>query len=120
MAATPSAEDTDVWLLIVCNDVGITASLMHSTGFPSGIPAAPRLVLRSDGFPIVTVVARSVQQKQISIEAPTTRHLFPLIAESDRLVVSVGDGNIGRDYTFSLRPNRIALAGIARCLAPEE
>src|SRR5215831_4577074 len=50
MAATPSAEDTDVWLLIVCNDVGITASLMHSTGFPSGIPAAPRLVLRSDGF----------------------------------------------------------------------
>jgi hypothetical protein len=119
MAATPAAENRDVWLLLVCDDSRITASLMHSNEFPPGVSS--NLVLRSDGFPAVAVPVRLVRKNQLSIDAATTRHLMPLILDSKRLVISMSAvvGN-PHDYTFSLQPNDLALAEINRRCASAE
>jgi len=73
--------------------------------------------LRSANFPAVTVKARAVQPNQVSIDAATTRHIFPLVTESDRLTVSIDDAGAAHSYTFSLQPHRVALTGIVEhCL----
>ena len=119
MAATPAAETPDVWLLLVCDDPRITASLMHSNEFPSGV--TPKLVLRSDRFPAIAIPVQIVRKNQLSIDAATTRHLMPLILDSKRLVVSIREvaGN-PHDYTFSLQPNDQAFAEISRRCAGAE
>ena len=117
MAATPSAEDNDVWLLLVCSSAEVTASLMHSTAFSPNAPAPRTLTLRSANFPVVTVMARAVRPNQVSIDAVTTRHIFPLVTESDRLTVSMDDAGAAHSYTFSLQPHHVALTGIVEhCL----
>jgi len=115
MAATAAAEDGDVWLLLVCRAPEVTASLMNGTGFPFTASSLQKLLLRTDNFPIVAVEARAVQPAQLSIDAAMTRHLLPLVIESERLIVSINDAaGTTRDYTFSLQPNRVALGGIMR------
>ena len=118
MAATPAAEDNDVWLVLVCARAEVTASLMHNTQFPPSAAAQRTLTLRSANFPVVTVGARLIQRNQLSIDSETTRHIFPLVSESDSLVVSMNDpGGAAHSYTFSLQPHGVALAGIVQnCL----
>jgi hypothetical protein len=115
MAATPAAEDGDVWLLLACDTVRVTASLMFST-VPHYIVRSPvHLVLRSDGFPIVSIAAQIVHKTQLSIDPESTRHLMPLFIESGRIVISMRDeGGATHDYTFSLQPNTRVLAELER------
>lgn len=117
MAATPAAEDADAWLLLACDGVRVTASVMFSAG-PAYIVRSPqRLVLRSDAFPIISVVAQLVQKNQLSIDADTTRHLMPLFIDSGKIAISMREeaGAI-HEYTFALQPNGSALA---HCVYPE-
>jgi hypothetical protein len=58
---------------------------------------------------VVSVKAEAVQEKQLTIDAATSRHLMPLFLGSENMVVSVNDtGDAARDYTFSLQPNGLA------------
>jgi hypothetical protein len=118
LAATPAAEDGNLWLVLVCNDTEITASLMHSREFPSNVLLAPKLVLRSEGFPVVAVSVQVVQRNQLSLDPATARHLMALIVVSEKMIVSIGQSDgTARDYSFSLQPNDPALAEIGRhCL----
>jgi len=104
MAATPAAEDGDVWLLLVCGTARLTASIMFSTP-PSYVVRSPaRLMLHSGDFPIVSVGAEIVQRTQVSIDPETTRHLIPLFSDSAGIVISIGDEHGAmHDYTFSLQ-----------------
>src|SRR5262249_34233098 len=72
MAGTPAAEDRDVWLVLVCDEPRITASLMHSTAFPPDVLLGHHLVLRSEGFPVVAVPVQIIQKNQLSINPATT------------------------------------------------
>jgi hypothetical protein len=120
MAATPAAEDGDAWLLLACDGVRVTASVMFSAGPAYIVRSPPRLILRSDMFPIISVVAQLVQKNQISIDADTTRHLMPLFIDSGKITISTREkaGAI-HEYTFTLQPNASALAEIERhCIYP--
>jgi hypothetical protein len=121
MAATPAAEDGDAWLLLACDGVRVTASVMFSAGPAYVVRSPPQLVLRSDAFPIISVVAQLVQKNQLSIDADTTRHLMPLFFDSGKITISMREkaGAI-HEYTFTLQPNGSALAEIERhCVYPE-
>ena len=122
MAATPAAEDADVWLLLVCSGTRrVTASLMHISQFPYALKFPARITLRSGEFPVVTVAAGVVQPNQLSIDPAVTRHLMPLLIDGDRVVASISDNDgIVHDYTFSVQPNDLARDGVAlRCSSGE-
>ena len=105
MAATPAAEDGDVWLLVVCDAARVTASVMFSTPPAYVVRSPARLMLHSDNFPIVSVGAEIVQRTQVSLDPATTRHLMPLFSDSAAIVISIrDDGDAMHDYTFSLQP----------------
>lgn len=115
MATTPAAEDANVWLLLVCDGARLNAAVMHAAGFPYAITPESAIVLRFAGHPDVTAEALPVGESQVSIAGAAARHLLPLVIESERVNVSIvaSDGG-SRDYTFSLQPNGVALAGIVR------
>jgi hypothetical protein len=121
MATTAAAEDASIWLLLVCSKLQLTASLMHTARFPYAVSPTLKLLLHADGFPMIAVTAQRVQENQLTIDAAMTSHILPLIIGSERIVVSMTDNEGGaHGYTFSLQPNGVALAGIARhCLNDE-
>jgi len=115
MATTPAAEDASVWFLLACDRARLNAALMHLASLPFDVAPESAIVLRFAGHPDVTVGMLPINENQLSIEDAAARRLLPLIIESERMVVSVSDSE-GRahDYTFSLQPNGLALAGIVR------
>jgi hypothetical protein len=115
MAVTPAAEDTDIWLLLACNQSRFTASLMHNLRFPFDVGTKPALTLHTDDIPVMSIEAESTQQNQLSISAAMSRHLMPLFLNSKTIVISFRQGATEtHDYTFSLQPNGRSLAGIVR------
>jgi len=122
MAVTPAAENSNIWLLFACSQSRFTASLMNNVRFPYVAGATAQLILRAKDFPMISVKAESVQEKQLTIDAATSRHLMPLFLGSENMVVSFNDtGDVARDYTFSLQPNGLALASIVRdCWTDDE
>jgi hypothetical protein len=115
MATTPAAEDANVWLLLVCDGARLAAALMHATGFSYAVAPESGIVVRFAGHPGLATEVLPVGENQLSIAEATARRLMPLIIESDRAVVSISDSEgAAHDYTFSLQPNGLALAGIVR------
>jgi hypothetical protein len=115
MAVTPAAEDSKIWLLLACTQSRFTASLMNNSLFPYDAGAKLTLVLRTDGFPIVSVTADSVQKNQLSIDPAMSRHLMPLFLGGEKLAVTINKaGDVPHDYTFVLQPNDRSLARIVR------
>jgi hypothetical protein len=113
MAVTPAAEDSEIWLLLACTQSRFTASLMNNSQFSYDAGAKLILVLRTDGFPIVSVAADSIQKNQLSIDPAMSRHLMPLFLGGEKLVVTVNKaGGVPQDYTFTLQPNGRSLARI--------
>lgn len=115
MATTPAAEDADVWLLLACEGSRLAAAVMNASGFPFAATPEASLVLRFAGHPDFVVEALPVSEHQLTISAAAARRLLPLIIDSERAVVVIGDGEgVAHSYTFSLQPNGSALAGIVR------
>ena len=115
MATTPAAEDANVWFLLVCDRSQLAAAVMHATGFPFAAAPESSIVLRFAGHPDFIVQALPVNENQLSISGAAARILMPLIIDGERAVVSIGDSDgVAHDYTFSLQPNGLALAGIVR------
>jgi len=115
MAVTPAAEDSDIWLLLACNQSRFTASLMHNVRFPYAVGAKPALTLRTDDIQAMPIEVESTQQNQLSISAAVSRHLMPLFLNSSRMIISLKEGGSApHHYTFSLQPNGRSLAGIVR------
>ena len=115
MAATPAVEDGDVWLLLACEGSRLAAAVMNATGFPFAAAPESSLVLRFAGHPDFVVEALAISEHQLTISAAAARRLLPLIIDSERTVVVIGDGEgVAHSYTFSLQPNGLALAGIVR------
>jgi hypothetical protein len=115
MATTPAAEDANVWFLLACDHTRVSAAVMHLSSFPYGVASESAIVLRFAGHPDVTAEARPLDQNQLAIAHATARRLLPLVIESERVIVSIGDRDGGmHDYTFSLQPNGLALAAIVR------
>jgi hypothetical protein len=114
MAVTPAVEDSNIWLLLACTQSRFTASLMNNAQFPYDVGARLALGLRTNGFPVVSVTADSIQKNQLSIDPATSRHLMPLFLNGQTLAVTVGVGNMTHDYTFTLQPNGRSLERIMR------
>jgi hypothetical protein len=115
MAVTPAAEDSEIWLLLACTQSRFTASLMNNSQFPYDAGAKLTLVLRANGFPIVSVAADSTQKNQLSIDPAASRHLMPLFLGGEKLAVTINKtGGVPHDYTFTLQPNGRSLARIVR------
>jgi len=73
--------------------------------------------LQSNNVPTALIEAKSVENGQIFVAPLLMRHIMPLVMQDDELIVSIPerDGPL-HDYTFSMRPNDIALKPIrARC-----
>jgi hypothetical protein len=115
MATTPAAEDANVWFLLVCDRSRLAAAVMDAAGFPYAVAPESAMVLRFGGHPHFTAEALSVSENQLSIGDAMARRLMPLVIESEWVVVTISDSGGGAHvYTFSLQPNRLALAGIVR------
>jgi hypothetical protein len=115
MATTPSAEDENVWLLLACEGSRLAAAVMNAGGFPFAAAPGASIVLRFAGHPDFVVEALPVSEHQLAISAVAARRLLPLIIDSERAVVVIGDGEgEAHSYTFSLQPNGRALAAIVR------
>jgi len=115
IALTPAAEDSDIWLLLACTESRFTASLMDNAGFSYAVGSRSTLILRTEDFPVVSVVAKSIQKKQLTIDAAISRHIMPLFLQSGKIVISINEaGNTAHDYTFPLQPNNLSLAKIVR------
>ena len=119
MAATPAAEDPDIWLLVACDDnAQLSVALMHADRFPFRIGRSSSVELRSERLHRLSVAAKSFETSQIAIDPAMMRHVMPLLVEEDRLGVSItaADG-AAHDYTFAMQPNDVALAPVrSRCL----
>jgi hypothetical protein len=88
---------------------------MNNSQFPYDASAKLTLVLRAEGFPIVSVAAVSTQKNQLSIDPATSRHLMPLFLSGEKLAVTVNKtGGVPHNYTFALQPNGRSLARIVR------
>jgi len=115
MATTPAAEDADVWFLLACDKSRLAAAVMDATGFPFAAAPESSIVVRFAGHADFVVEALPVNEKQLAISGAAARHLMPLIIDSERVVVVVGDSaGVAHRYTFSLQPNGLALAAIVR------
>lgn len=123
MATTPSAEDGDVWFLLVCGQQGqMDAAIIYADGFPYQVRRPLlQLTLRLDDSPAISVAAAPVEARQITIDPRLARDLVLLLAYSTSMTASVPEAN-GRVhlYRFSLQPNDLALRAIElRCAIRE-
>lgn len=122
MATTPSAEDADTWLLVACSaDAQLSVALVHATRFQFPIHFTSELKLRSANLLELPVTGKSVQTNLIMIDPAVMRHVMPLLIEENQIGISISetDGS-PHDYTFSMKPNDVALAPIrSRCLNVE-
>jgi hypothetical protein len=115
MATTSAAEDPNVWFLLVCDRARLAAAVMHATGFSYAVAPESAIVVRFAGHPELAAEALPIGENQLSIGEAAARRLMPLVIESERVVVSISDSEgAAHDYTFSLQPNGLALAGIVR------
>lgn len=123
MATTPSTEDADTWLLVACSaDARLSVALAHATRFQFPIKFSSELKLRSANLLKLPVTGKSIQTNLIIIDPALMRHVMPLLIEEDQIGISIPDADGGaHDYTFSMKPNDVALAPIrSRCLNIEE
>ena len=119
MAATPAAEEADIWLLVACDDnAQLSVALMHADRFPFHIGLSSSVELRSARLPRLSVAAKGFETSQIAIDPTMMRHVMPLLVEEDRLAVSItATDGAAHDYTFAMQPNDVALAPVwSRCL----
>jgi hypothetical protein len=121
MATTPAIDEGDFWLLLACREDGfLVVSFIHGGGFPYPLGSSTNLALRIDLLPAITTSARSLENRQISMEVESSGHLLRPLVDGRQLSVTVtdGDGHI-HGYKFSLHPNDLALKDIrATCLDP--
>jgi len=119
MGATPSIEDADTWLVVACSADGrLSVALVQATRFQFPIGFSSTLILRSVHLPDLPVTGKSIHANLITLDPAVMRHVLPLLLEQNQLGISVPEtGGAIHDYTFSMRPNDVALAPVrARCL----
>jgi hypothetical protein len=122
LATTPSAEDSDTWLLIACGvDHSLVVAVMHASGARFDLGAKSSVKVRSRKLADLPVAAKTVQANEIAIEPDIMRQILPRLLDEDSFVVSIaGQNEEVRDYTFLMQPNDIALAPArAHCLDSE-
>jgi hypothetical protein len=118
MAATPSAQDADTWLLLACSGDGrLSVALMHAERFPFQLDGSSSVQVQSARISGTPVAAERTQPAQIAIDPALMRHIMPLLMDEQEMSVSVtGSDGIVHRYTFALQPNDVALAPIrSRC-----
>ena len=113
LATTPAA-DGDVWLVLACSgNERLTVSLIHTEQFPFPLKPSSSVQLRSNNLPTVSIEGKSNQNNQIFVDPRPMRHMMPLLAQEDQLVVSIPERDgVLHDYTFSMQPNDLALRSI--------
>jgi hypothetical protein len=113
LATTPAA-DGDVWLVLACSgNERLTVSLIHTEQFPFPLKPFSSVQLRSNNLPTVSIEGKSIQNNQIFVDPRPMRHMMPLLAQEDQLVVSIPERDgVLHDYTFSIQPNDLALRSI--------
>ena len=114
MAATPSHEDREVWLLLVCfASRTFFVSFVDAEKFPFPLAERTEVRFRLDALrPIVLPVA-GVEQKQITADPDSTKDLFAVLSRSKSLSVSIPERTgATHDYSFALQPNDVALRDI--------
>lgn len=123
MATTPSMEDAHTWLLVACSpDARLSVVLANATRFQFPIKFSSELKLRSANLPELPVTGKSIQPNLVVIDPAVMRHVMPLLIEENELEISIpGTDGSAHDYSFSMKPNDVALAPIrSRCLGIEE
>jgi hypothetical protein len=113
LATTPAA-DGDVWLVLACSGKDrLIVSLIHTEQFPFPLKPSSSVQLRSNNLPTVSIEGKSIQNNQIFVDPRPMRHMMPLLAQLDQLVVSIPERDgVLHNYTFSMQPNDLALRSI--------
>jgi hypothetical protein len=111
VAATRATEDA-VWFLLACRADGrLTVSFTHSERFPFPLKPVSSVKLQSNNVPTALFEAKSIETNQIFVAPLLMRHIMPLLMQDDELVVSIPDRDgVIHNYTFSMRPNDVALS----------
>ena len=114
MAATPAKEDADTWLMIGCGGGDrVNAAVTHVGQFPFPVQQLSKIVLRTEISPTFVVDLAVTRPNGVMIAPDLARHILPLLIESKELAVSFAEpAQAPRQYSFSLRPNDMALAAI--------
>jgi hypothetical protein len=119
MAATAAVEDDNVWLLLTCSpERQTTVSIMHVEAFSYPLQSKVNLSLGIDAHPTLTMSARAVNDKKLSLDSGSSFALLPLLLGGNRSFASVPDSRgESHHYSFVLQPNDVALSDIrAQCL----
>jgi hypothetical protein len=83
VATTRAAEDA-VWFVLACRADGrLTVSFIHSEHFPFLLKPVSLVKLQSNNMPTALIEAKSVEDNQIFIAPPITRHIMPLLMQDD-------------------------------------
>ena len=114
MAATPSLEDRNVWLLLACFATRtFYVSFVDAKKFPFTLAERTQIRFRLDALRPVVLPVAAIDQKQITADPGSTKDLFAVLARSKTLSVSIPERTgVTHTYSFSLQPNDLALRDI--------
>jgi len=119
MATTPAVQDSDIWLLLACNESArMSVAVMHVDRFPFALDDAAPVQLQSAKLARISAATERARPAQITIDPTLMRHIMPLLVDEQELAIAMtaSDGTV-HSYTFVLQPNDVALAPLrSRCL----
>lgn len=123
MATTSAVEDADTWLLLACAPGHrFAARLMHAGAFPFTLDERRPVELRSATFGTVAISVTPMSASQFAFDPRLLAQVLPLLLEEESIRLSMPGGDARpHQYSFTTRPNDIALAHIrSGCLAASD